>query len=93
MFGVLQKSLTTDQWHLTFYRLRDTTWNRLKMLQNGVLSKVMKTIMEREPIAPVLAEAHYQAMDRRLAYIIETVHQCMERFEESDVLVSDEAAK
>ena len=59
------------------------------MLKNGVLSEALKKIMEREPIAPILDEDHYPAMDRRISYILDTVEECVEKYGREDVLVKD----
>ena len=59
-------------------RIRHSTWERLQQLQEGVLTEVLRTILAKDPLAPLLAEPHYEAMDRRLIDVLRTVDHCVE---------------
>ena len=72
-----------------FSRLRKSTYDRLRVLQNGVLGDVMKQVMSRDPIAPILVDHHYVAVDRRLATIIDVVQDCMTSRGGRKVLIDD----
>ncbi|CAH1780515.1 unnamed protein product [Owenia fusiformis] len=72
--------------------LRKSTWRRLKLLQNGILSEVMREILSKDPIAPVLTEPHLMAMDRRLATIVNAVNLCIAKNGEK-VLQEDSFSK
>lgn len=71
------------------FRLRRKTWDRLQLFRNGVLSEVLRDILAGDPIAPVLHEPHYIAMDRRVTKAIETVEDCIAKHGEAEVLVDD----
>uniref|UniRef100_A0A3B4B486 FAM20 C-terminal domain-containing protein n=1 Tax=Periophthalmus magnuspinnatus TaxID=409849 RepID=A0A3B4B486_9GOBI len=69
--------------------VRVSTWNRLNLLRNGVLSSAMRQALAFDPIHPVLAETHLAALDRRLSGIIATVKQCMEASGPDNTLIED----
>ena len=46
----------------------------------------MRESMSRDIITPVVLEAHLQALDRRLAIILEQVQKCIVKLGESEVL-------
>lgn len=69
-------------------KIRKRTWNRLKFLQDGVLSTVLEEILKNDPIAPVLHYAYYFIIDRRLKKIIEQVQQCIDIYGEYYVLIN-----
>ena len=52
------------------FRFRKSTYTRLKQLQDGVLGEVLRHILSRDPIAPVLWDKHYDALDRRLIQLL-----------------------
>ena len=74
---------------IVFDRIRQSTWIRLGQLRGGVLSGVLRHILQSDPLHPLLAEAHYEAMDRRLTRILRVVTDCIEKLGELDVLVVD----
>lgn len=39
----------------------------------------MRESLEKDPIAPVLWEPHYPAMDRRVTIILEVVRSCIDK--------------
>ena len=71
-------------------RIRNSTYERLKLLRGGVLSAVLRHILSRDPIAPVLWEKYYDALDRRLEQILQQVEACLSKHEPHYVLVPDE---
>ncbi|XP_027220601.1 glycosaminoglycan xylosylkinase [Penaeus vannamei] len=60
-------------------RLHQTTYERLVLLSGGGMSQAMKELLALDPIAPVLAEAHLRAMDRRVIHILAALNACRER--------------
>lgn len=70
-------------------RLRWSTWKRLQELSNGVLSAAMERLMKDDPLNPVLTKLHLTAMDRRLRFVLSSVHRCIERNGHSNVLIGD----
>lgn len=71
------------------YRLRYRTWERLLVLQDGVLSSVLKSVLDQDPISPVLTGPHYSAMTRRVEHILTHVHNCIAKHGLEHVLVND----
>ena len=45
--------------------------------------------MAGDPINPVLHEPHYAAMDRRLTKALETIQNCIGKYNENEVLIDD----
>ncbi len=53
------------------------------------MSEVLREILAGDPIAPILTELHYNAMDRRIDKILEVVQGCISTYGEDEVLVDD----
>ncbi|XP_060591166.1 glycosaminoglycan xylosylkinase-like [Ruditapes philippinarum] len=70
-------------------RIRESTWLRLHMYVEGLLSEVIESVMSTDPIAPVISRHHLRAMDRRLSTIIETVKSCFTVFSVNEVLIKN----
>ncbi|KAG9350958.1 hypothetical protein JZ751_024847 [Albula glossodonta] len=70
-------------------RVRVSTWNRLNLLRGGALSAAMRQATAHDPAAPVLAEPHLAALDRRLIGILATVRQCIETQGPDNTLIED----
>ncbi|PIK54939.1 putative extracellular serine/threonine protein kinase FAM20C [Apostichopus japonicus] len=70
--------------------IRKSTYQRLLILQKDEykLGDVMRESLSTDIIAPVLYEAHYAALDRRLGIIINAVRKCT-----SDAKNEDEVLK
>ena len=75
---------------LIIFRIRDSTYERLKLLRGGVLSEVLRHILPRDPLAPVLWEQYYTALNRRLELILQTIDKCIIAHGASHVLVKDD---
>ncbi|ESO98910.1 hypothetical protein LOTGIDRAFT_213698 [Lottia gigantea] len=60
--------------------VRVKTWEVLLSLQDGILGSVLKGVLQSDPIAPVLTDYHYTALDRRLQIILKEIEQCMKIF-------------
>ncbi|XP_034442410.1 extracellular serine/threonine protein kinase FAM20C-like [Hippoglossus hippoglossus] len=65
-------------------RIRQTTWLRLRLLSlpQYRLSDVMRASLSQDPLhraAPLLAEPHLAALDRRLRTVLETVSRCQKQ--------------
>ncbi|KAL8574021.1 hypothetical protein ACOMHN_065996 [Nucella lapillus] len=68
-------------------RVRQLTWQRLRLLRGGILSGVLREVLREEPLHPVLTDQHLQALDRRLNKILTEIQSCLQRFGEDHVLV------
>ena len=71
------------------FRIRKSTYQRLHKLKNGVLSQVLRHILSHDPIAPVLWEPHYKALDRRLVYLLTVIGECIAEYGAEQVLKED----
>uniref|UniRef100_A0A672ZI46 Family with sequence similarity 20 member C, like n=1 Tax=Sphaeramia orbicularis TaxID=375764 RepID=A0A672ZI46_9TELE len=65
-------------------RIRRSTWYRLRLLSlpQYQLSDVMRSSLSHDPlssVAPLLAEPHLAALDRRLAAVLQTVSGCLKQ--------------
>ncbi|KAI0234356.1 Glycosaminoglycan xylosylkinase [Lamellibrachia satsuma] len=56
--------------------VRQQTYDRLLELSNGTLNRVLRHLMAHDPIASVISEIHFAALDRRLGHIIEMIQNC-----------------
>lgn len=73
----------------SIHSLRESTHKRLQVLatEKYRLSDVMRESLSRDQIAPVVLEAHLEALDRRLKLILEQVAKCISRKgDEAEVL-------
>ena len=68
-------------------RIRRSTWDRLLLLQDGVLSEVLRQLLKQDPIHPVLDEIHYPGLDRRLSQVIRVVENCMKQTKDRQVII------
>lgn len=57
--------------------IRWATFERLRLLRNGVLSKVLESILSFDPISPVLTTLHLRALDRRVTQVMLTLTNCI----------------
>ena len=85
-------------WKRTFsflicFRIRRSTWNRFRSIskQKTPLSEILRKSTKDDPVAPVLSDLQFKAIDRRLRIAMNTVQRCIEEYGESAVLISDEA--
>ena len=49
----------------------------------------MRELLSYDPLAPILLDAHYEAMDRRLVHILDVLEDCMQKAGAEKVLVKD----
>ena len=61
---------------LAHFSLRRETYWTLKVLRPGQLSDRLRLELSRDPLAPLLEEAWYPALERRLVGIIKMIDQC-----------------
>lgn len=71
--------------------IKRSTLLRLKLLERSEyrLSDVMRESLSRDPLTPILTEAHLEALDRRLGQILRTVDRCVKKLGEAQVVVTD----
>ena len=72
-------SLLTDSLTLSLAcRVRQSTWDRLQELLTSQpsLSQRLDQSLERDPVYPILARPHLEAIDRRLDTIDRTIRDC-----------------
>ncbi|GFQ92046.1 hypothetical protein TNCT_107121 [Trichonephila clavata] len=71
--------------------LRLSTFNHLFSFHVGPkrLSDLMRESMAKDPVAPVLTEAHLKALDRRVARILDCIRSCIKVNGPSGVLLDD----
>ncbi|XP_063596171.1 glycosaminoglycan xylosylkinase-like [Penaeus indicus] len=60
-------------------RIRAATRARLVLLSGGGLSRALRELLGLDPLAPVLADAHLRALDRRLEHVLAALSACSER--------------
>ncbi|XP_053380958.1 glycosaminoglycan xylosylkinase-like [Mercenaria mercenaria] len=70
-------------------RIRESTWLRLHMFGDGMLSDVLEAVLSADPIAPVISQHHFRAMDRRLSTVVNTVKTCLTKFSVNEVLIKN----
>ena len=70
-------------------RLRATTWERLQLVRRGILAQVLQTILNNDPISPVLDKSHYVSVDRRLENVVKIVETCSKLHGKDYVFVKD----
>uniref|UniRef100_A0A2M4AUP5 Putative conserved secreted protein n=1 Tax=Anopheles triannulatus TaxID=58253 RepID=A0A2M4AUP5_9DIPT len=59
--------------------IRRTTWIRLTTFSGGALTELLREIDRLDTLQPLLTEAHYQAIERRLLYVFSTVELCRQK--------------
>uniref|UniRef100_A0A182FMH9 FAM20 C-terminal domain-containing protein n=2 Tax=Anopheles albimanus TaxID=7167 RepID=A0A182FMH9_ANOAL len=59
--------------------IRRSTWMRLTTFSGGALTELLREIDRLDPLQPLLTEAHYLALERRLLYIFSTVELCRQK--------------
>lgn len=67
--------------------IRETTLKTLLNFHNGPkpLSQIMRESLSKDPIAPVLAEQHLIALDRRVQIILQELRKCVNEFGKKNV--------
>ncbi|XP_063596149.1 glycosaminoglycan xylosylkinase-like [Penaeus indicus] len=60
-------------------RIRAATRARLVLLSGGGLSRALRELLGLDPLAPVLADVHLRALDRRLEHVLAALSACSER--------------
>ena len=75
-------------------RILRSTWQKIKGLNNHQdkkLSDVLKESMSTEPLAPILTQKHFDAIDRRLKIVVKQVNECIKKHGEKNVVVADQS--
>lgn len=76
--------------HFFLFRIRQSTYDQLKMLKNGILSKVLEAVLLFDPISPILNKFHLRAIDRRLHQLLTTIDKCVKEQGMPNVIISEE---
>ncbi|XP_029635706.1 glycosaminoglycan xylosylkinase-like [Octopus sinensis] len=71
-------------------KIRQSTYDQLKMLKNGILSKVLEAVLLFDPISPILNKFHLRSIDRRLHQLLTTIDNCVKEQGMPNVIISDE---
>lgn len=68
--------------------IRQTTLSTLLKFHNGPvsLSAALRKSMAKDPVAPVLWEPHFAALDRRVRVILQAIRDCINREDSSQVI-------
>lgn len=73
-------------------RIRESMWHSLLILQDGVLSTMLRRMLDQDSIAPVLDEKYYTALDRRLLHVLDAVRDCIGVKGQGHVLITNTTA-
>ncbi len=57
-------------------RIRKSTYSRLEMLESGPLSTLIEELTLKDALYPLLTDEHVQAINRRLAVVMQTIDVC-----------------
>jgi len=57
-------------------KIRQSLYDRLKLLEQGPLSTLIKEITLKDALYPLLSEPHLDAINRRLATVLRVVELC-----------------
>lgn len=71
----------------SYFRVRHTTYEKVLLLQDRVLSGVLRTVMVNDVINPVLSPEHYDALDRRIKHVLIQIQICFNKFGKETVLI------
>lgn len=68
--------------------IRQTTLSTLLKFHNGPvpLSEALRKSMAKDPVAPVLWEPHFTALDRRVRMVLQAIRDCINRDDSSQVV-------
>ncbi|XP_061823486.1 pseudokinase FAM20A [Nerophis lumbriciformis] len=71
--------------------IKRSTLLRLQLLAQAHfrLSDVMRESLQKDPLQPILAEAHLSALDRRLHKLLKVVQRCVRRLGKDQVITND----
>jgi len=70
--------------------VRKSTYQRLKDLRvppYGPLSDALDTLLQTDPLYPLLTSHHLQALDRRHATLLTTIQHCIDKHSQTAVLL------
>lgn len=74
--------------------IRSSTLQRLlnfhnRSFDNRRLSDLMRSSLNRDPLAPILNEKHLLALDRRIAIILDTIRECTQYRNSNKIIFFD----
>ena len=69
--------------------IRFSTLDKLFNFQNSKISlgQSLKQNLESDPVSPVLLDAHYEAVDRRVHKILEIIRNCFSKAENANEII------
>jgi len=76
MFEVYNPTVFQKWYHIFYDRIRQSLYDRLKLLEQGPLSTLIKEITLKDALYPLLSEPHLDAINRRLATVLRVVELC-----------------
>lgn len=74
--------------------IRSSTLQRLlnfhnRRYENRRLSDLMRSSLNRDPLAPILTEKHLLALDRRISIVLDTIRECAQERNPNKVIFFD----
>lgn len=61
---------------LCAHRIRKSTYTRLAMVESGPLGSLIEELTLKDELHPLLTDEHIQAINRRLAVVMQTIELC-----------------
>lgn len=76
----------------SFLSIKKSTYLRLQLLATRpyLLSELLREALAADPLAPILAEPHLRALDRRLGKVLAAVGRCLARAAQPGEVVVDD---
>lgn len=71
-------------------RIRLETANRLRELDDGVLSRIVGDIVSHDPISPLVTVHHFHAMERRLKHVVQLIDKYVLSADKQTLIEYDE---
>lgn len=70
--------------------VRRSTYESLKGVRGGLLTKRLRESLSKDPIAPILDPVWYQALQRRLKIILDMIERCISANGADSVLIDED---
>ncbi|XP_025112699.1 glycosaminoglycan xylosylkinase-like [Pomacea canaliculata] len=69
--------------------VRYSTRENLRILQESLLSSVLREVLRSDPIYPVLTDSHFEALDRRVATVLQEIETCISTNGLNSIILDD----